>query len=142
MTRVRWAALAPVAVLLVSAVAGCGQRQAGADGAGKTCTETQSGAGFTIALDYTPCPIRGGQSASAHITVKDSSGAAVTDAAVKVVPDMPSMNMHGGEQDATPNGGGYDSKLVLGMGGDWKVKVVVTRGSAAPAEVTYTLTAK
>jgi hypothetical protein len=59
-----------------------------------------------------------------------------------VVPDMPSMNMHSDAQDATPNGGGYDSKLVLGMGGEWMVKVVVTRGSAAPTEVTYTLTAK
>jgi hypothetical protein len=142
MTRVRWAALAPAAVLLLGAVAGCAERPAGADGTGKTCTETKDSGGLTVALDYTPCPIKGGQSASGHITVKDSSGAVVKDATVKVLPEMPSMNMKSGEQDATPNGDGYDSKLVLGMGGEWAIKVVVTRGSAAPAEVTYTLSAK
>ncbi|HWO63752.1 MAG TPA: FixH family protein [Umezawaea sp.] len=138
MTRVRWAAL----VLLLGAVAGCAERQAGADGAGKTCTETKDSGGLTVVLAYTPCPIKGGQSASGHITVKDSSGAVVKDATVKLAPEMPSMNMHSGEQTATPNGDGYDSKIVLGMGGDWSVKVVVTRGSAAPAEVSYTLSAK
>lgn len=142
MTRVRWVALAPVAVVLLSAVAGCGQRSADATGATKTCTDTKTSAGLTVALATTPCPIKGGQSATARITVKDAAGAAVTDATVKLAAYMPAMNMHGGDQTATPNGEGYDSKIVLGMGGDWDVKVIVSRGSASPTDVSFTLTAK
>jgi hypothetical protein len=138
MTRLRWA-LAPAVVLLLGAATGCGQGAAAT--AQQTCSESKTDAGLTVTLATTPCPAKGGQSTAAHITIKDTAGAAVTDAAVKVVPDMPSMGMQGSEQPATAAGDGYDSKLVLGMGGDWQVRVLVARGSASPASVQFVLTA-
>ncbi|MGW4213690.1 FixH family protein [Lentzea sp. NPDC004789] len=141
MTRTRVASLVTVVAALAVATAGCGARQADAGAPTQTCTDTKTGSGLTIDLT-TPCPIRGGRSADARITVKDEKGQKVTDATVKVTPDMPAMNMHSGEQNATLNGDGYDAKLVLGMGGDWTVKVVVTRGSGSPADVSFTLNAK
>jgi len=139
MTRVRWAALAPLAVVLAAA-AGCGRSSAG--GEATSCTDSKTGSGVTVALTTTPCPPKGGLAAKAHITVKDSAGTAVKDATVKVTTDMPAMNMHGGDLKADPNGDGYETNIVLGMGGDWDVKVDVQRPSATPAAVTFTLTAK
>jgi hypothetical protein len=140
MTRARTAALVPAAALLVAVLAGCGQSAASQDGT-KTCTDSKSAGGMTIVL-ATPCPIRGGESANAHITVKDSSGAALKNVTVKLVTDMPAMNMHGGDQTATPSGDGYDSKIVLGMGGDWNVTVQVSAGSAGSTSAQFTLSAK
>lgn len=138
MTRARTAALVPAAALLVAALAGCGQSAAGQEPT-KTCTDSKTSSGLTITL-ATPCPIRGGESATAHITVKDASGAAVKGATVKLTTDMPAMNMHGGDQAATASGDGYDSKIVLGMGGDWNVTVQVSGASSASAQ--FTLAAK
>lgn len=142
MTRARPAALAPVAAVLLAVLAGCGQSVATQDGAKTTCTDSKSSGDVTIALATTPCPIRGGESASAHITVKDKSGTTVKNATVKLVSDMPAMNMHGGEQTATAGGDGYDSKIVLGMGGDWNVTVQVNGGSVPATSVQFTLSAK
>ncbi|MET0134682.1 MAG: FixH family protein [Kibdelosporangium sp.] len=141
MTRARWAALAPLTAVLVAVVTGCGQSSAGSEDT-TSCTDTKTESGMTIALTTSPCPIRGGKSANARVTVKDTAGAVVKDAAVKVVTDMPSMNMHGGDQAAAPNGDGYETKLVLGMGGDWDVKVEVSRGSSPPAAVIFQINAK
>lgn len=140
MTRARTAALVPAAALLVAVLAGCGQSAASQDGT-KTCTDSKTDSGLTIVL-ATSCPIRGGESANAHITVKDAKGAALKGVTVKLTTDMPVMNMHGGEQTATANGDGYDSKIVLGMGGDWNVTVKVSGGSTASASAQFTLSAK
>jgi hypothetical protein len=140
MTRTRVASLVAVAALAV-VTTGCGTRQADAGAPTETCTETKTGSGLSIDLT-TPCPLRGGKSADARITVKNEKGEKVTNATVKLTPDMPAMNMHSGEQSATPNGDGYDAKLVLGMGGEWVVKVVVTPSSGSPADVSFTLNAK
>jgi hypothetical protein len=141
MTRARWTVLAPMSVVLVAALAGCGRSAAG-NGETTSCTDTKTESGLTVDLTTTPCPIKGGQSATAKIAIKDSSGAAVKDASVKLITDMPSMNMHGGDQDVPPSGDGYETKVVLGMGGDWQIKVQVTRGSSAPTTATFQLNAK
>ncbi|MEV6603138.1 FixH family protein [Kutzneria sp. NPDC051319] len=142
MTRARWAALAPAAAVLVAALTGCGQSAASQNGANTTCTDSKSNGGVTIVLATTPCPIKGGESANAHITVKDSGGKAVTNATVKVTTEMPAMNMRGGDQNASPSGDGYDTKVVLGMGGDWNVTVQVSGGSVSSASAQFTLSAK
>ncbi|MFD9701528.1 FixH family protein [Lentzea sp. NPDC059081] len=140
MTRTRVASLVAVAAL-AAVTTGCGARPADAGAPTETCTETKTGSGLSIDLT-TPCPLRGGKSADARITVKNDKGEKITNATVKLTPDMPSMNMHSGEQNATPNGDGYDAKLVLGMGGEWIVKVQVTPSSGSPADVSFTLNAK
>jgi hypothetical protein len=130
-----------MSLVLIAGLAGCGRSSAGSQDT-TSCTDTKTESGLTVALTTTPCPIRGGSSATAKIAIKDSSGTAVKDAAVKMITDMPSMNMHGGDQDVPASGDGYETKVVLGMGGDWQIKVQVTRGSAAPTTATFQLNAK
>jgi hypothetical protein len=141
MSRVRWTVLAPMSLVLIAGLAGCGRSSAGSQDT-TSCTDTKTESGLTVALTTTPCPIKGGQSATAKIAIKDSSGNAVKDAAVKMITDMPSMNMHGGDQDVPTSGDGYETKVVLGMGGDWQIKVEVIRGSSAPTTTTFQVNAK
>lgn len=65
------------------------------------------------------------------VTVKDSTGKAVTDAKVKVyysmpaMPGMPPMNYKTG---ASPKGEAYEATMNLSMAGPWNIAVRITRG--------------
>ncbi|MFG3172309.1 FixH family protein [Streptomyces sp. NPDC048200] len=143
---VRRSALLAAAVLAIAALSGC---NSGADTAansgsakGASCNPTKTNAGLKITLTATPCPLQGGKTGTAAITVKDSDGKAVDGAKVEVNPEMASMKMKGGDQTAAAKGDGYEAKLVLGMSGDWKVTVTVTPSTGQKATATFDLTAK
>ncbi|WP_405150424.1 FixH family protein [Sphaerisporangium sp. NBC_01403] len=129
-------------IVLAATVAGCAQSRADDTTSPAACLTQKQSAGLTVQFTTSPCPAQGGTATTAQVTIKDSAGALVQDAAVKVNYDMPSMNMHGGEQSATRNGDAYESRLVLGMSGVWVVNVQVSRGSGAPAAVRFDVKAK
>ncbi|MET8155513.1 FixH family protein [Sphaerisporangium sp. NPDC005289] len=133
---------AAAAIIAVTAVAGCAQSRADGNSSPAACQTEKQSAGLTVRFTTNPCPAKGGTAATGQFTIHDSSGAAVTDATVKVNYDMPSMNMRGGEHVATRNGETYESKLVLGMTGYWVVSVQVNRGSGAPATMRFDVRAK
>lgn len=139
MTRTRVGAVA-AALAMTTMVVGCATAKT-PPVAATVCTDTQSGAGIVVALTSSPCPVVGGMTGSAQISVKDSSGTPIKDATVKVKYDMSSMSMHG-SVDAAASGEGYQARLLLSMGGTWDVTVEVTRGSAAPTDVHFSVTAK
>lgn len=136
--------------LLGPVLAGCTGQAASQDsgsggdkskGSSKSCQGTKTADGLTITLSASPCPLHGGKSAKARITVKDGDGKPVKGAAVKVNPEMTSMKMKGGDQTASADGDGYASQLVLGMPGAWKISVHVTppgKGKASTAAFDFT----
>jgi nitrogen fixation protein FixH len=128
-------------VVMVLTLVGCG-RSSASDGDSTSCTDTKNESGLTVALTTSPCPIKGGESATARVAIKDDDGAPVKDASVRLSTDMPSMNMHGGDHDMTPRGDEYEATVVLGMGGAWTLKVEVARGSTDPTAVTFDLVAE
>jgi hypothetical protein len=146
MTRMWAAAVSGAAtIMLGAALSACGPsaaEQANSGGNQAKCTDSKTGGGLTIVLETSPCPVKGGASTSAHIVVKDSSGTPVKDATVQIATDMASMGMHGGDHKAEAAGDGYDAKIVLGMGGDWQVRVQVARGTTPAADVQFTVQAK
>jgi hypothetical protein len=80
------------------------------------------------AIDKNP-PVQGENNLT--ISIKDASGKAVTDAAVKVdytmpaMPGMPAMNY---KADAKLDGKEYKAKLNLSMAGAWNIAVKITKG--------------
>ncbi|MFF3000736.1 FixH family protein [Streptomyces sp. NPDC057950] len=141
---VRRTALLAAAMLAAAVLSGCsnGTAAGSASAGGASCNSTKSSAGMKITLAATPCPLQGGKTGTATITVKDSAGKAVDGAKVEVNPEMPSMKMKGGDQTADATAGGYQTKIVLGMPGDWKVTVHVTPSSGQKATAQFDLTAK
>ncbi|MEU5364021.1 FixH family protein [Streptomyces sp. NPDC005925] len=131
---------AALAALLVTGCSTTSSATAGsADGTdlNASCTGTKTDAGLKITLKLRPCPVKGGGAAgTATITVRDSAGKTVHDAKVDINSEMPNMKMKGGDQSAGLKGDGYQAKLVLGMPGDWLVRVAVTpaSGKASSAE--------
>ncbi|MEV8031476.1 FixH family protein [Streptomyces sp. NPDC086182] len=141
---VRRSALLAAAALAAAVLSGCGTNTAADPGSagGAGCNSTRTTAGLKITLTATPCPLHGGRTGTATITVKDSAGKAVDGAKVEVSPEMASMKMKGGDQRADAKGDGYQTKLVLGMPGDWKITVHVTPSSGQKASAEFALTAK
>ncbi|GAA3017017.1 FixH family protein [Streptosporangium longisporum] len=141
------AAVAAGAIAIVT-TAGCAQsRAAGTTGTTGTtssadCQTQQQNAGLTVQFTTVPCPAKGGTATTARFTVKDSAGAVVPDATVKVDYDMPSMDMRGAPQTATRKGDAYESTLVLGMSGHWAVTVQISRPSGPPAAVRFDVKAR
>ncbi|MCX5316122.1 FixH family protein [Streptomyces sp. NBC_00154] len=139
-----------LAVVLTAALAavvltGCSQKadtSANSGSSGGTCHDTKTDAGLKVTLTASPCPLQGGKTGTATITVKDAGGNAVDGAKVQINPEMPAMKMKGGDQTATAKGDGYEAKLVLGMPGDWKVAVHVTPSSGKTSSTQFVLTAK
>ncbi|WP_082801630.1 FixH family protein [Herbidospora cretacea] len=129
-------------LLVIGALAGCGQGSAQNVASSEDCLNQQQNAGLTVQISLRPCPAKGGTAATAQFTIKDSTGATVKDAAIKVNYGMPSMDMDGGQQTATLNGEAYESKLVLGMSGNWVLNVQVSRGSGPPAAVLFNIRAR
>ncbi|WP_433381280.1 FixH family protein [Streptosporangium sp. CA-115845] len=133
--------VAAAAIAIVTA-AGCTQSRADDTRSPAECLTQQQNAGLTVQLTTDPCPAKGGTATTAQFTIKDSAGAVVQDAEVKVNYDMPSMNMRGGQQTATRKGDAYESKLVLGMSGYWVLNVQVSHGSNPPAAVRFNIRAR
>ncbi|GAA3828605.1 hypothetical protein GCM10022226_56790 [Sphaerisporangium flaviroseum] len=133
---------AAATMTVAAALAGCGSSSAESGRSPAACMIQKQGGGLTVQFTTNPCPAKGGTAATAQFTIKDSAGVVVQDAAVKVNYDMPSMNMRGGQQQATLKGDAYESKLVLGMSGQWVVSVQVSRASSAPATVRFDVKAK
>ena len=89
---------------------------------------------YSVTFRTAPAPPAAGQDNSAHATVLDSSGKAVSDAQVRVIalmPAMPSMGMpemrH--STDLSWRGSEYTGQLSVGMPGSWNVVVEARRGS-------------
>jgi len=89
---------------------------------------------YSVTFRTAPAPPAAGQDNSAHVTVLDSSGKAVSDAQVRVIalmPAMPSMGMpemrH--STDLSWRGSEYTGQLSVGMPGSWNVVVEARRGS-------------
>jgi len=85
-----------------------------------------------IGFKTLPDPPRSGDN-QVEVTVKDASGAPVSDASVNVrfyMPAMPTMNMPEMQSSITPthvSGGLYRGAGKLVMGGTWEVTVTVLR---------------
>ncbi|MEU4408118.1 FixH family protein [Streptosporangium sp. NPDC023963] len=134
-------AVAAAAIAIVT-MAGCAQSRADDTRSPAECLTQQQNAGLTVQFTTNPCPAKGGTATTAQFTVKDSAGALVPDATVKVDYDMPSMNMGGAQQTATRKGDGYEAKLVLGMSGYWAINVQIGHGSGPPAAVRFNIRAR
>jgi len=125
-------------VLAGSLVAGCGssesRRFAGGTGQGQVIPAGNSTDGLTITFASDPDPLSAGDN-SLEVTVKQSDGAPVTDATVRMVfsmPAMPSMNMPAMRSDALLQhaaDGRYRGTGQLPMGGTWNVAMTVARGA-------------
>ena len=66
-----------------------------------------------------------------EIAVTDKDGKAVTDAKVVVtasMPSMPGMPARENTADAKLDGGKYNAKIDLSMGGSWNMSVRITQG--------------
>ncbi|WP_066369431.1 FixH family protein [Herbidospora mongoliensis] len=133
---------AAATILVIGALAGCGQSAAQDVASSADCLNQQQNAGLTVQISVRPCPAKGGTATTAQFTIKDSTGAAIKDAAVKINYGMPSMNMDGGQQTATLKGEAYESKLILGMPGYWVLNVQVSHSSGPPAAVLFNIRAR
>ncbi|MER5763417.1 FixH family protein [Streptomyces sp. NPDC002082] len=137
------------AVLAAVLTSGCGPSKPAAPAAtgphdlDASCRSTKTDAGMEVTLAVSPCPAKGGGSAGkASVTVKDAAGKAVEGAKVEVNSEMPNMKMKGGKQSASAKGDGYESKLVLGMPGDWRISVVVTPASGQASTTVFNVKAE
>ncbi len=94
----------------------------------------------TMIIDKNP-PVAGDN--AAVVTVKDSTGKAVTDAKVVIdysmpaMPGMPAMNY---KADGQLKGDEYKAMLNFSMAGAWNVAIKITRGDAT-ATVKFNVTA-
>lgn len=101
---------------------------AGVAFAGSTITKKAGDYDVAITIDKNP-PIAGRN--NVDVSIKDRTGAAVTDAKVVVeysmpaMPGMPAMNY---KANAEPKGQGYRAVIEPSMSGAWNMAVKVGRG--------------
>lgn len=150
-TRLRATVLMGLAVSAL--VSGCasGQEAPAAstadEAAGTASTATVSTEGVTIDFRSEPDPPKSGDN-RVEVTVRQSDGAAVTDAAVTAVfsmPAMPAMNMPAMRSEATlthVDGGRYQGMGQLSMAGTWNVTVTATRDGEPLGRRSFSIVAK
>jgi hypothetical protein len=129
------------AVLLLAA---CGSEPAKAPDA--PAAATASGA-HTINFRVEPDPPAGAKDNTAHVTVMDATGKAVTDAEVHMtitMPAMPEMKMPemSSAADLKWNGTDYSGPIQISMAGGWNVVVEAKRGGEVLATHKSSINAK
>ncbi len=93
-------------------------------------TARQETNGLVVSLVLNPYPPTGSQASNFDVTLTDANGQPVTDANISLDLTMPSMYM-------PPNnfaleagsGGNYQSSGRFTMRGQWRIEVIITRGS-------------
>jgi YtkA-like len=123
-------ALAAVALLVL----GCASKDESANSKDAAAQGNQSP--FAISTAFNPDPPKQGSEALT-ITVKDSAGAPVKGALVKITTQMPAMSMSGPAATATDNGDGtYSANLSLQYATSWHFGIAVSSdGKTARSEV-------
>jgi hypothetical protein len=149
-TRVR---IVQLGVLLLILTVGCGPSQgAPATGSGEAQTKpstpaTVSTEGVTIDFSSEPDPPKSGDNVI-EVTVRQSDGTAITDAAVTAVfsmPAMPAMNMPAMRVETKlthVDGGRYQGMGQLSMAGTWNVTVTATRDGEPIGRRSFSIVAK
>ncbi len=93
-------------------------------------TALQESGGLLVALALNPYPPSGGSSSDFDISLTDTSGQAISDAAISLDLTMPGMYMPPNQlnMDAVSSGK-YHAAGRFTMRGLWRIEVIITRGS-------------
>ncbi len=106
----------------------------------KESAEKKAG-GLTLALSTEPASPRIGENVI-RVTVKGEGGKPVSSATVQLTYTMPMPGMMPATVPMKPgNGGAYEAKVNLGMGGQWDLTVTVQRVGQADVKETFSVTA-
>ena len=101
--------------------------------------QTQSIGGLTVTLQVSPARVNTTNTITLHI--KDAQGAPVTNAQVKVITNMETMNMGVAQQTASGNGATYTAHFTasdsFSMTGVWDVRVIIQRSGHTNVTMTF-----